>query len=118
MTKNLQDFWTVQPSSGHYSHIFTSYEAAQSAYEQWNTEVDAEFDKWERGDRNASVLIQSTLEADLEGGCYQSYSAHPACRPSGIDHYSAYSENCDRWRDNPGFNKIRWGNPATARPAR
>ncbi len=117
MKRNLQEFWTVQPASGLEAHIFASFGEAEQAIDKWNAQLDAEFEKWERGE-SSSVLIDSRIGPDGFGGCYQNCVVHPAARPGGIYHFSAYECNANEWVDNPGFHKIKWGNPALARPAR
>jgi hypothetical protein len=117
MSKNLQEFWTIQKCSGEAADIFASFEEAEAASEEWNNKLDADFEKWQRGE-SVSILIDSRIESDGFGGCYQSCQVHPAARPGGICHFPAYACYADDWRNNPGFHKIRWGNPATARTSK
>ncbi len=118
MNVNLQEFWTVQQASGLEPEIFTSYDAALRQLNSWDAKLDADFERWKNGDRSISILIESQLESDLEGGCFQSYCVHPEARPSGIYHHEAYTKISELWKESKGYNKIRWGNKATARPTR
>ncbi len=116
---NLQPFWSVQECSGGRVHIFASVSEAQAAIDSWNEELDQQLVQWESGDHSVSdSLIESTLEPDLEGGCYFSYHIHPAWRPSGYDYHAPYSAQSYLWSDAVGHDSIQWGNPATARPSR
>lgn len=112
--KNLQPFWSVAPSSGNESHIFTSEEAAVQAVNEWNQELDDLFERWEKGEY-VSLAIDSSLESDLNGGCYQSFRVHPAVRPGGINFYDIGKASFENWESSPGVDKIKWGNPATQR---
>lgn len=116
--KNLQVFYSVQQSSGRPSHVFTTYEDALHQCQLWRQAMNLEFQKWQKGDTSADVMVESVLEPDGEGGCYQSHSIHPACLPSGIYEYDIGSVKFDHWKDNPGSNSIKWGNPAIARPVK
>ncbi len=116
---NLQPFWTVQECSGGVTHIFSSQEAAEVAIARWNAELDERFERWEAGDHSVpDSLVQSTIEPDLEGGCYISYHVHPAWRPSGWLKWLEYSQEFADWQENIGVDSIHWGNPATARPSK
>ena len=109
---NLVEFWTVQ--SGVESTIFTSYDEAKQAYDNWTNEVNELFTRWENGE-SVSLVINSRLEPDLNGGCYQSYSAHDCNYPGSIKHFPKYTTEQELWTNNPGYNKLTWGNPALVR---
>lgn len=115
LMKNLDEFWSVQPTSGSHAHIFTSLEDALSQIQKWEQEMGDEFEKWERG-QSSSVLIQSTIESNLYGGSFTSYRIHPACLPGGIYYHEVGSEESEIWEHNPGSEKVRWANLALARP--
>lgn len=118
MNTNLQEFWSVQQASGLDREIFTSFQEAQHSFDRWNEALDAELEKWMNGDNQAKVLIESSLEPNLSGGCYHTYRINPAARPGGICHHPMGTEQSSRWTFARGANKIQWGNKATARPHR
>lgn len=114
---NLVEFWTVQRASGDLTFAFLSLEDAQKQIEIWNEELDKDLERWLAGDRGVSnSLISSTLESDLEGGCYFSYHINDAWRPSGIYHHKKYS--MAPWDNLANPEIITWGNPVLARPTK
>ena len=116
---NLQEFWSVQECSGGATHIFSTQEQVEVAIERWDAELDEQFVRWESGDCTVSdSLVHSTLEPDLEGGCYLSWQVNPAWRPGGFYHHEPFTEDAAMWENDPGFDSISWGNPATARPSK
>lgn len=117
MNVNLIEFWTVQKASGSETYAFLSFEDAQKQVAIWNEELDNDLERWLAGDRGVSdSLISSTLEPDLEGGCYFSYHINDAWRPSGIYYHAKYS--ISPWENLANPEIISWGNPVLVRPVK
>lgn len=100
---NLQTVYSVQQCSGRDYVWFTSREDAEIQYEKWMQDVHNAFDRGE------PAVMQSVLEPDLEGGCYQSWTISDHAMPAMREH-PVGTLNGDPI---PG---IRWGSLATARP--
>ena len=117
MKVNLVEFWTVQRESGSKTYAFLTFEDAQKQINIWNEELDNDLEKWLGGDRGVSdSLIASTLESDLDGGCYFSYPINPAWRPGGIYYHKKYSMK--PWDNLANPELISWDNPVLERPVK
>jgi len=105
-TTNKREFWAVQPASGIDSHIFLSEDKAIEMREKWIQAVQQEFSRWENGEPCDSSIVESTIEADGFGGCYQSFTIADHALPGGIFHYEAGTQLPRRWEDCPGFDLV------------
>ena len=114
-TKNLQSFWSVQPASGQDSHIFASEEEAKEQSRKWTESVLEEFAAWERGETGFAG-VDSRLESTPEGGCHQYFVVSDHALPGGIYEHPTFTQPAEKWEGCPGWERIRWGNPATVRP--
>jgi hypothetical protein len=112
--KNLTGFWAVLLPWNKGYEIFLTESEAENAIKEYKAQALAEFEKWERGE-DANIYVQSNLEADLDGGCYQSYSIHPICLPGGMYWKAPKTEELKDWENSEGFNKVPWGCSATIR---
>ncbi|MFZ9739740.1 MAG: hypothetical protein ACO3EZ_17230 [Prochlorotrichaceae cyanobacterium] len=113
--KNIQAFWSVQPASGQDSHLFTSEEEAKEQSRKWTEAVMQEFAAWERGETSFAA-VDSRLESTPEGGAHQYFVVSDHALPGGVFEHEAMTQPAEKWEGCPGFEKVRWGNPATARP--
>ena len=115
---NLVDFWSVQQFSGVNPHVFLSEEEAFEQSTRWRKAVEGEFAAWERGESSNSSIVHSTIEGNGFGGCVQTFSIASHALPGGVYHHPVGTQRVGRWEDCPGYEKLAWGNPATARPNR
>ena len=113
---NLVEFWSVQPASGQNAHIFLSEEKAMEQSTRWRDAVYAEFEAWERGESSNSSIVSSSIEGDGFGGCVQTFSIASHALPGGVYHHPVGTQAAEKWEDCTGYEKLAWGNPATARP--
>ena len=107
---NLETVWSVQPASGMDYKWFRSEAAAQKFYDDCVAEVEAEFDRF-MGGSGSSAVIQSNLESDLEGGCYQSFTVAPHALPT----YPEKHEPGSLSGMHP-ISGVKYGNLALVRP--
>ncbi len=115
MLKNLQEFWSVQQASDVKPRIFTSLQSAKTQRNAWETAVLEKFNKWKNSDEGkpSDLIIDCSYELGE-----RNVSLNAASLPSGIYYHPMGSETRERWENSPGVDKVRWGNPATARPSR
>ena len=121
MSVNLESFYSVQLTSGTDVplYIFPTYEDASNFAEKHDQEMREKFERWMNGDRSInSAIVQSQLVQDGNGGCYNQYFLSPAFLSSGVKYHKPFTADADCWKDEPGAESIKWGNPATARPSK
>ncbi|HEY9298283.1 MAG TPA: hypothetical protein VIQ31_18385 [Phormidium sp.] len=114
---NLVEFWSVQQYSDGDVHVFLSKQKALNAVKKWEENLDRQLAAWVAGDRTVSDGICEVYnEPDVDGKLQRNVRLKPGCLPGTVMHYPAFSVESSQWNQAVGYELLKWGNPATARP--